>query len=99
MTILNIIDRRKRPHRFKKINAIIEPTRHDNRCKDSDHAEGRDNWMGYDEREHIALADAIEWAATFPDELTLYIYDEDGGIYPRHAKASAVSDDPDGTVK
>jgi len=82
MTILNIIDRRKRPYRFEKVNAVIEPTRHDNRCKDADHAGGKDNWMGYDEREHIALSEAIEWAATTADELTLYLYDEDGGIYP-----------------
>lgn len=82
MTILNIIDRRKRPYRFKKINAIIEPTRHDNRCEDSDRAEGADNWMGYDEREHISLSSAMEWAMTHADELTLYLYDEDRGIYP-----------------
>jgi hypothetical protein len=86
MTLLNIVDRRKRTYRFKKINAVIEPTRHDNRCKDSDQVDGRDAWLGYDEREHISLADAIEWASTFPDELTLYIYDEDGGIYPDQQK-------------
>jgi hypothetical protein len=90
MTILNIIDRRKRPYRFRKINAVIEPTRHDNRCKDADQAEGRDNWLGYDEREHISLAEAIEWAATAPDELTLYLYDEDGGIYPSRFATRAV---------
>lgn len=79
--LVNIIDRRKHPYRFLKINAIIEPTRHDNRIKDADHANGKDNWIGYDEREHIKLIDAIEWAVTFPDELTLYLYDEDSGIY------------------
>ena len=82
MTLINIIDRRKRPYRFLNINAIIEPTRHDNRCKDSDQAGGKDSWLGYDEREHLSLSEAIEWAATVPDELTLYLYDEDAGIYP-----------------
>src|ERR1700722_17477175 len=53
MTVLNIIDHRKRPYRFLKINAVIEPTRHDNRCTDADQAGGKDAWMGYDEREHI----------------------------------------------
>lgn len=90
MAIKNIIDRRKRPYRFETINAVIEPTRHDNRCEDADQAAGKDAWMGYDEREHISLSEAIEWAATFPDELTLYIYDRDGGIYAvdRHAAVS-----------
>lgn len=35
VSILNIVDRRKRPYRFQKINAIVEPTRHDN-CKKPD---------------------------------------------------------------
>jgi hypothetical protein len=82
MTITNVIDRRKRPYRFLKINAVIEPTRHDNRCKDADQAAGEDQWMGYDEREHISLSEAVEWAASVPDEITLFLYDEDGGLYP-----------------
>lgn len=90
MTILNIIDRRKRPYRFETVNAVIEPTRHDNRCKDADHAGGKDDWMGYDEREHISLSAAIEWAMTFPDEVTLYVYDKDGGIYLSDLAAASV---------
>lgn len=88
MAILNIIDHRKRPYRFQKINAVIEPTRHDNRVKDADQASGVDAWMGYDEREHVTLSDAIEWAATTPDEVTLFIYDEDAGIYEVQSRAS-----------
>jgi hypothetical protein len=30
--IWNIVDRRKRPYRWKAITAIIEPTYHDNNC-------------------------------------------------------------------
>jgi hypothetical protein len=83
MTITNIIDRRKRPYRFRKINAVIEPTRHDNACKDADHAGGTDISIGYSEREGISLSAAVEWAsAAWDDEVTLYIYDEDGGLYP-----------------
>lgn len=88
MTILNIIDHRKRPYRFLKINAVIEPTRHDNRVKDADQAGGEDAWMGYDEREHITLNDALAWAATTPDEVTLFLYDEDGGLYEVQHRAS-----------
>lgn len=82
MSILNVIDRRKRPYQFRKINAVIEPTRHDNSIKDADRASGKDDCIGYDEREHISLTEAVEWAANATGELTLYIYDEDGGIYP-----------------
>lgn len=77
MTILNIIDCRKRPYRFKKVNVVIEPTRHDNRCKDADQADGIDTWMGYADMERATLSEAIGWAAAHADELTLYIYDED----------------------
>lgn len=87
MTILNIIDHRKRPYRFLKINAVVEPTRHDNRVKDADQASGRDEWIGYDEREHISLSDAMAWAATIPDEVTLFLYDEDGGLYAVQERA------------
>lgn len=79
--LTNIIDFRKRPYRFKNINAIIEPTRHDNKVKDADHAAGSDTWMGYDEREHISVEHAVKWAAMHSDEVTLYLYDEDDGIY------------------
>jgi hypothetical protein len=37
--ILNIVDRRKQIYRWKCIDAIIEPTWHDNACADSDYAD------------------------------------------------------------
>lgn len=78
--ITNIIDRRKRPYRFKTINAVVEPTRHDNSCKDADQAGGRDEWIGYSEKAHVSLSEAVTWAASFSDDMTLYLYDKDGGI-------------------
>lgn len=82
--LTNIIDHRKRPYRFKNINAIIEPTRHDNRVKDADQADGRDAWIGYGEREHISVSAAIDWAESHEDSVTLYLYDEDSGLYVTH---------------
>lgn len=83
--IANIIDRRKRPYRFLKINAVIEPTRHDNSIADADQAEPQAQWIGYDEQEHISLADALQWAHNHKDLVTLFIYDANSGIYPvRH---------------
>jgi hypothetical protein len=78
--IVNIIDRRKRPYRFLTVNAIVEAAWHDNRCLDSDRVDDKSG-PNYDEREHIPLADAITWAGTFDGSVTLYIYDQDSGIY------------------
>lgn len=36
MPIVNIIDRRTRPYRFKVVNAIVEAAWHDNSVADSD---------------------------------------------------------------
>lgn len=84
--LTNIIDRRKRPYRFKKINAVIEPTCHDNSGKggkamDTDNVPRDYAGIGYDEKEHVALSAAVLWANTFPHAVTLYLYDQDGGIY------------------
>ena len=75
--ILNVIDRRRRPYRWRKINAIIESTWHDNSCQDSDQAEdsGDDDDVPYDEREGISLTEAIAWASAEKDGVTLYFYD------------------------
>ena len=83
--ITNIIDRRKQPYRFKKVNAVIEPTRHDNRVKNADRApadrEMDAQWIGYDEQEHVTVDDAVRWAWAHNDDVTLYLYDKEAGIY------------------
>jgi hypothetical protein len=81
MPIINIIDRRKRQYRFLKINAIVEAAWHDNSCKDADRVESNGEGPSYGEREHITLADAITWGQSFDTKVTLFLYDEDGGIY------------------
>src|SRR5262245_48062562 len=79
--IWNLIDHRKRQYRWKEITAIIEPTCHDNRCKDSDQAPPMELiGLGYDERENISLAGAIEWAQGLHYPVTLYLYDLEDGI-------------------
>ena len=78
--IENIIDRRKRQHRWKHINAIVEPTWHDNDGgPDRDQSERGLDDIVYDQREVISLADAIAWADALPDRVTLYLYDQGGG--------------------
>ena len=83
----NIVDRRKRRRRFKVVNAIIEPTRHDNSVKGGDRAPRNTKmdkrWIGYDEREKISVNDAIRWAWSHADFVTLYLYDKGDGISSR----------------
>ncbi len=87
--ITNIIDRRKRPYRFLKVNAVVEATWQDNACEDADQVE---NAVGpvYEEEEHITVAEAIQWAHGFASLVTLYLYDEDGGIYPTDASGTTL---------
>lgn len=78
--ITNIIDKRKRKYRWKKITAIVEPTNHNNSCKDTDKSKIKDLWFGYDEKAKISLTEAIQWASKKPGENTLYLYDLGQGI-------------------
>lgn len=91
MVIVNIIDSRKRKYRFLKVNAVVEAAWHDNSCRDADRIDvprGGNRGPDYEEKEHITLADAVTWASGFDAMVTLYLYDEDGGVYP-HASATA----------
>ncbi|MFC0590306.1 hypothetical protein ACFFF7_12855 [Novosphingobium aquiterrae] len=77
--IFNIIDRRKHPLRWRKINAIIEATSHDNACEDSDQQEPSSSDLTYEQLENVSLQDAIVWANAEPSAVTLYIYDKGAG--------------------
>lgn len=79
MMISNIIDRRKRPYRWKSINAMVEATSHDNSCSDSDQADGGPDDVVYDQREGVSLEYAIAWANSLPGSVTLFLYDEGRG--------------------
>ena len=75
--ITNIVDRRKRPHRWKRINAIIEATWHNQDQPDSDKAKrpSDDDYVTIEERPYTSLSDAIAWAHGLPCEVTLFLYD------------------------
>lgn len=79
--ICNIIDKRERRYRWKRINAIIEATWHDNTCQDADIAEAAspEIEVTYDQRESISLAEAVSWANSQACPVTLYLYDEGKG--------------------
>jgi hypothetical protein len=77
----NIIDRRKRPYRWKSITAIVEPVYHDNSVADADEAEiPPPGFFPYDQKEQTSVADAVIWAQSLPFQSTLYLYDLGDGI-------------------
>lgn len=80
LMILNVIDKRKKRYRWKRVNAIIESAWHDNGVEDADQAERRDDVeIAYDANESISVAEAIDWASSKEDGVTLFLYDEGCG--------------------
>lgn len=80
MPIVNIVDRRKRQYRCLNINAIVEAAWHDNSCVDADQFE-TGGAPDYKELEHKTLQEAVAWANSWQAPVTLYLYDDDSGIY------------------
>jgi hypothetical protein len=76
----NIIDKRDRPYRWKRINAIIEATSNDNCVKDADEVDIHDDDVMYDQRVGITVADAVQWAMSQAQPVTLFLYDEGKGV-------------------
>jgi len=75
--LYNIIDGRKRRHRWQKINAIIEPTWHDNSVQDSDQAPTLHlkSDLVCENKNDISVNEAIKWAEEQNIPVTLYLYD------------------------
>lgn len=80
--ITNIIDGRKRPYRWLKVNAIAEATAHDNSVADSDQASPEGDQVIYETQEGISVAEAVNWAQSLPGEVTLFLYDLGDGFLP-----------------
>jgi hypothetical protein len=80
--IWNVIDRRKRPYKWKVINAVIEATWQDNACQDADEARRPDDegYVMYDQRVAVSLHEAVTWANSQSCPVTLYLYDQGAGI-------------------
>ena len=75
--ILNVIDRRTRPYRWHRVRANVEPTWHDNACRDTDRADPTPGEWEFDKRRDLSLADAIGWAHSLPYTVTVLLYDDD----------------------
>lgn len=78
----NVIDKRKRPYRWREINAIIEATEHDNSCADADQAPESDPkvTVDYEALEAVSVSEAIRWAESQSCPVTLYLYDLGAGF-------------------
>ncbi|WP_425100352.1 hypothetical protein [Tropicibacter sp. S64] len=73
--LCNIIDHRKRRHRWKSVVVILEATAQDNGAADADLAEGDAGTVLCLERKGLSLAEAITWAQGFDVDVTLFVYD------------------------
>jgi hypothetical protein len=79
--IWNVIDERRKPHRWKVINAFIEDVAHDNSCADADQTPtDLATTVTYEENLGVSLHEAIVWAEAHAGRVTLYIYDEGEGV-------------------
>lgn len=86
--IWNIIDRRTNKYKWKKVDAIVEPTWHDNKLNPKLTKAGHDKvpkkviklfetkaGIGYEEQQNLGIDQAINWATTMKYPVTLYLYD------------------------
>ena len=79
--IWNIVDKRSRNYRWRKVNAVIENVANDNSCQDTDiFDEENDCAPIYEDKRNISLHEAIEWAEAISGKVTLYLYDKGDGI-------------------
>ncbi|RZJ17416.1 MAG: hypothetical protein EON91_09500 [Brevundimonas sp.] len=81
--ITNILDRRTHLHRWRKIDAVAEATWHDNQQPadgalhdNADSAASIALGDTYAVRRGLSVTGALAWANAYPDEVTLYLYDE-----------------------
>lgn len=73
--IANVIDNRSLRYRWNRVNAVAEPTWHDNKCPDADQAKPTEDEVDYEERAGISVNEAIKWADDLPYSVTLYLSD------------------------
>lgn len=80
--IWNIIDNRRRPYRWREVNAIVEAVEHDNSCPDADQAPESDPALvvDYDALEAVSVEEAVRWASGQRCPVTLYPYDAGRGF-------------------
>ncbi|MBS0547726.1 MAG: hypothetical protein JSR24_08260 [Proteobacteria bacterium] len=85
--ILNFVDHRRSIYKWKKVDAVVEPTWHDNKCVGADAADPCKGENDYEVRQNISVADAIAWASGLPFDVTIYLWDAGAAMEPVSSKA------------
>ncbi|MCG6884174.1 MAG: hypothetical protein LJE62_10525 [Silicimonas sp.] len=76
--LMNVIDLRERPYRWKNVLAVVESASKNNSAKDADKIETAAGIeIDYAERDDLNVRDAVLWAEGLQGRVTLYIYDRD----------------------
>ena len=79
--IVNVIDLRERPYRWKSVLAVCEAASKDNEAEDSDRiAPSIGVEIDYAERDGISVRDAVLWAEQMDGPVTLHLYDRDDEV-------------------
>ena len=81
--IINVMDLRERPYRWKNVCAVVQSASKDNVAEDADQVtEGLGVEIDYAEREGVTVREAVLWADGMGGMVTLYLYDVDAETQP-----------------
>ena len=81
--IVNVLDLRERPYRWKSICAVVQSATKDNVAEDADQVrEGLGVEIDYAERMGISVREAFQWAEGLGGMVTLYLYDSEPETAP-----------------
>ena len=81
--IINVMDLRERPYRWKSVCAVVQSATKDNVAEDADQVtEGLGVEIDYAEREGISVREAVLWADSMGGMVTLYLYDVEAEAKP-----------------
>lgn len=76
--LMNLIDLREKPYRWKSVVAVVESATKNNAAQDADTVETAAGVeIDYAEREDLTVRDAVLWAEQLQGKVTLYLYDRD----------------------
>lgn len=78
--LVNVLDLRERPYRWKRVLAVVQSATKDNEAEDCDkveHAGGIE--IDYAERDGVTVREAFAWADGIGGKVTLYLYDREEG--------------------
>jgi hypothetical protein len=76
--LINLIDLRESPYRWKTILAVVESAAKNNRAENADTVESAGGVeIDYAEREGVTVREAVLWAEQLQGKVTLYLYDKD----------------------